>query len=303
MPAPGLPLPARPSGTPRRSPSLHEPPSRRRPDRHALRRSLHHVHAVRAVYSRSFGNSRADGHQPWREGGDRHLPGPSARQQTLRQRRRPLPGGRSRRQGLPLPAACLVHEAGSQRLRWLLRRLFDPHRAQSRHRLPSQAARKPARQHVVDLRRRPLWLAPHPRHLAARGGLSPRRLEHAAGGRGVGRRCAASAGRPQGCRPAGRGRLADAHGRGGLDALRGRPVDRSAGVARRRPRAADGRRPDVPRRLHNPCGEVPEPPGCGRGRGAVRPDCSFMEPVCRACRQGAGRRGLGHRRVSRRLDR
>ena len=166
------------------------------------------------------------------------FPGLPARQQALRQRGRPLPGGGARRQGLPLPAAGLVPEARGERLRRLLGRLLDPHRAQPGHGLPAQAPResrtstsggcatRAATAGTTSTIRRGCSTPAAAARRAARPRCGRRRLR---GGR-VGRRGDEAPRRPQGRRPAGRGRLADAHGRRGLDALRGRPVDRPAGV-------------------------------------------------------------------------
>ena len=69
---------------------------------------LHHVHALRPVHPRDLPDRRAPGDAPGQPRRDRHLPRPAGRQPAGRQRRRPLPGRRPARQGLPAQAARLV---------------------------------------------------------------------------------------------------------------------------------------------------------------------------------------------------
>ena len=98
--------------------------------------------------------------QPRQPRRDRRLPRLSAGQQAVGQRRRSVPGRRAGRQGFSVQAARLVHEAARGRLRRLLDGLLDRRRGEPGHGLSPQAAREPARQPVVDVRRRPLRLSP-----------------------------------------------------------------------------------------------------------------------------------------------
>ncbi len=63
---------------------------------------------LRAVHPRDQRHGRAAGHQPRHARGDRHLPRRAVQQQAGRQRRRSLPGRRAVQQGFPLQAARLV---------------------------------------------------------------------------------------------------------------------------------------------------------------------------------------------------
>ncbi len=85
------------------------------------------------------------------------------------------PVGRPGRQGFSLPAARLVHEAAQRRVHGLLDRLLDLRRGEPGHGLPAQAARKPARQPVVDLRRGALRLSSRPQRPAVHQRRTPRR--------------------------------------------------------------------------------------------------------------------------------
>ena len=89
---------------------------------------------------------------------DRHLPRPAGRQPAGRQRRRPLPGRRPARQGLPAQAARLVPLQARLDLHPLLDRLQHHRRGEPRRALAVQAAVQPARQRLLDLRRGPLQL-------------------------------------------------------------------------------------------------------------------------------------------------
>ena len=89
---------------------------------------------------------------------DRHLPRPPGRQPPGRQRRRPLPGRRPARQGLPPQAARLVPLQARRDLHPLLDRLQHQGRGEPRRALAVQAPVQPARQRLLDLRRGPVQL-------------------------------------------------------------------------------------------------------------------------------------------------
>ena len=78
------------------------------PARHARRRALHPVLALRALLRRDHRHRRAGHLPPRRSLGDRPVPRPRPRQQVLGQRRRHLPGGRPHRPRLPVPGARVV---------------------------------------------------------------------------------------------------------------------------------------------------------------------------------------------------
>ena len=92
-----------------------KPEEGRRRQRAALRRPVHHVHALRAVHARGERHERAVRRGPRAQGRDRDLPGPAAQQQAGGQRRRPLPGRGAARQGFPVQAARLAAQARRRR--------------------------------------------------------------------------------------------------------------------------------------------------------------------------------------------
>jgi NADH-quinone oxidoreductase subunit G len=77
----------------------------------ALRRPLHHVHALRALHPRGHRHGELMIQGAGQHRADRRLPRRGARQRALGQRHRPLPGRRAARQGLPLRPARLVPQA------------------------------------------------------------------------------------------------------------------------------------------------------------------------------------------------
>ncbi len=144
---------------------------------HAVRRPLRDVYPLRPLHPRDQRHQRAVRHQPRQPRRDRRLSRLSAGKQDVGQRRRPVPGRRLGRQGLSVPAARLVHEEARRRLHRLLDRLLDHGRGEPGHGLSAQAAREPARQPVVDVRRRPLRLSSRSQRSAADERRTPRRRE------------------------------------------------------------------------------------------------------------------------------
>ena len=134
----------------------------RRPD-HAVHRSLHHVHPLRAVHARDQRHGRAAGHRPRHARRDRHLPRRAVQQQAGRQRRRPVPRRRPVQQGLSVQAARVVAEDGQERLPQLQHRLQHRRRPERRPRLPPDAAAESAGAGALHVRRGPVRLEVHPR--------------------------------------------------------------------------------------------------------------------------------------------
>ncbi len=166
--------------------------------RHAGRRAVHPLLALRPLLRHDHEDGRARDLQPGRPLGARAVPGHLARQRVLRQRRRHLPGGGPDRPRLPLPGPRLVprpREVGLPGVRPRVQRR-GPHQHEARPPRPGpaggapQAALQPRREPVVDLRRGPLRLRRRRRADPARAPGAARGRDrarpHLGGGRGRG---------------------------------------------------------------------------------------------------------------------
>ena len=103
------------------------------------------------------------------------FPGHPVEQPAGRQRRRPLPGRRPARQGLPPQAAGLVPLEARLDLHAMLDRLQHQRRGEPGRPLAVQAAPEPARQRLLDLRRGTVQLQGGQRPRPAGGDVRPPR--------------------------------------------------------------------------------------------------------------------------------